>query len=57
MLRSIPPVIITNICPRAVIARKAPAGAIALKPALANVPGAQIEATITRRMRARNTGM
>ena len=46
-LRSMPPVMITSIWPRAVIARNVPNGAIALKPGLLRVAGAQIDATRT----------
>ena len=53
VLRSMPPVMITNIWPRAVIARSAPNGAIADKATALSVSGTQIAATTTRRIRAR----
>ena len=56
-LRSIPPVMITNIWPSAVIPSTAPNGAIARKATPLSVAGAQMDATTTRRSRAKYTGM
>ena len=53
VLRSMPPVMITNIWPSAVIARSAPNGAIADNATGLSVSGTQIAATTTRRIRAR----
>ena len=52
VLRSMPPVMITNICPRAVIASSAANGAIADSATLLSVSGTQIDATTTSRIRA-----
>jgi hypothetical protein len=57
VLRSMPPVMITSIWPRAVIPRRAPYGAMARRADPPRVAGAQIEATITSSARATNTGM
>ena len=55
-LRSIPPVMITNIWPRAAIPSTAPYGAIARKATPLRVAGAQMDATMTRRSSAMYTG-
>ncbi len=53
VLRSMPPVMITNIWPSAVIARSAANGAMADKATLLSVSGTQIEATTTSTIRAK----
>ena len=56
VLRSMPPVMITNIWPSAVIASSAADGAIADNATGLSVSGTQIAATITSRVRARYAG-
>ena len=55
-LRSIPPVMITSICPSAVMARNVPNGAIEFRAGPLSVAGAQIEATTTSSAIATYTG-
>ena len=57
VLRSMPPVMITNIWPSAVIASSAADGAIADRATGLSVSGTQIAATMTSRVRARYAGM
>ncbi len=52
-LRSMPPVMITSIWPRAVMPRSAPNGAMAERATPPSVAGAQIAATTTSRTSAR----
>ena len=53
VLKSMPPVITTNICPRAAIPSRAPKGAIADSAGASSVCGTQIAATISRTTSAR----
>ena len=53
VLRSMPPVMITNIWPSAVIARSAANGAIADNATVLSVSGTQIDSTTTSRTSAR----
>ena len=55
-LRSMPPVMITNIWPRAVMARKVPKGAMALREGPLRVEGAQIKAMRASSASAMYTG-
>ncbi len=56
-LRSMPPVMITNIWPSAAMARNVPKGAMAFSPGPRSVAGAQIDATTARSATATYTGM